>query len=156
MYKWLEERGFLEDHITEEQLEDGKKIYKRCYNREYQKKRRKELPTVRVVLTKDQYQRFREDAEKNTDKRKQHVATSIKEHALANLDKRYRVPNQNQILDLIEGQQLIVQDIRRIRDKVIHEDLPSAEYLNFILDHITKLTEYTRAKLGHPEEVITK
>ena len=148
MWQWLEENGFLEEHISETQLNQGKRMYRRIYNREYQRQRRKERPVVRISLSQSEYQTLQEAAHAHH----RPLSSFLKESTIAYLNQTYLVPDEERLIEFREYLALMRYDIQRISEQLGNE--PSSEtgegiYAS-LLERIEGIESALIKALAHP------
>ncbi len=116
IWKYLAECGVLENG-TEEQIKAARKAYKKKYILAYKRKQRGELKEITVLLNKEESAKVSEQAKKH----QLTVVSFLKTAALAYLEKKYIVPNKEQVAHIEQTLIQILNEIQVIakRNKIL-------------------------------------
>lgn len=147
MWQWLEEQGYTQG--DGKLLEQGKKAWKKKYNREYQRQRRKETAYHIVPYSPDENEEmlgYAKTAHKAS-------TTYIRESSLAHGRGQYLIPEnyQAQIITLREELALIRYNLESIRTLAIRAyGADKAKQFDLAIDRTYYLDQFIREALAQP------
>ena len=127
LQSYLEETGVLVSG-SEEDIQAAKQEYKKRYQAEYRRKRRTTHPETTVRLTKEEWDRFSEEAKRH------HLTLPkfIRQSALAYLNQTYLVPDKQAVARIEQLLSLARTDIQIIAKHMreLNFDALSRAYLS--------------------------
>lgn len=135
----------------EQVIATARKEYRRKYKTQWRKAKRKQIKEITIAWEKDEYKNLKDEAKRH----KESITRFIKRATIAYMDKRYVVPNEEQVTRVMQLLALIYNSISELKE----EETIRQETGKKLLFDVCQLELDIRVQLFSPktiEQVITE